>query len=177
MRLALTFLKGSKVWLLFYMFDPCIRCIVGCCPPPSAFSMDLSRRRCSWWLGQPARHHPRRLVRACDPQGDLRRSAYGLRCAQRSPEWSWHSSGGPSIVVWSDGASGPLLLMWWCRCQVMVMDNSVDMIRAIARLSSFYKHESCGQCTPCRCVVASSSIALFHRFRDCCTSAGRALRG
>jgi len=33
---------------------------------------------------------------------------------------------------------------------VMVMDNSVDMIRAIARLSSFYKHESCGQCTPCR---------------------------
>merc|ERR1712185_122917 len=29
-------------------------------------------------------------------------------------------------------------------------DNSVDMIKAIARLSSFYKHESCGQCTPCR---------------------------
>merc|ERR1711988_1884572 len=30
------------------------------------------------------------------------------------------------------------------------MDNSVDMIKAIARLSYFYKHESCGQCTPCR---------------------------
>ena len=30
------------------------------------------------------------------------------------------------------------------------MDNSVDIIKAIWRLSKFYKHESCGQCTPCR---------------------------
>jgi len=33
---------------------------------------------------------------------------------------------------------------------VMVMDKSVDPIAAIGRLSYFYKHESCGQCTPCR---------------------------
>jgi NADH-quinone oxidoreductase subunit F len=33
---------------------------------------------------------------------------------------------------------------------VMVMDKSTDVVRAIARLSRFYKHESCGQCTPCR---------------------------
>mmetsp|Transcript_7472 Transcript_7472/g.8487 ORF Transcript_7472/g.8487 Transcript_7472/m.8487 type:complete len:463 (+) Transcript_7472:24-1412(+) len=33
---------------------------------------------------------------------------------------------------------------------VTVMDKSTDMIKAISRLSSFYKHESCGQCTPCR---------------------------
>ena len=33
---------------------------------------------------------------------------------------------------------------------VMVMDNSVDIIACISRLSAFYKHESCGQCTPCR---------------------------
>lgn len=33
---------------------------------------------------------------------------------------------------------------------VIVMDQSTDMIRAIARLAYFYKHESCGQCTPCR---------------------------
>ncbi len=33
---------------------------------------------------------------------------------------------------------------------VIVMDKSTDIIRAIARLSHFYKHESCGQCTPCR---------------------------
>jgi NADH-quinone oxidoreductase subunit F len=30
------------------------------------------------------------------------------------------------------------------------MDKSTDIIRAIARISYFYKHESCGQCTPCR---------------------------
>ncbi len=33
---------------------------------------------------------------------------------------------------------------------VIVMDKSTDMIRAITRLAYFYKHESCGQCTPCR---------------------------
>ena len=30
------------------------------------------------------------------------------------------------------------------------MDKSTDIVKAIARLSYFYKHESCGQCTPCR---------------------------
>src|ERR687894_26618 len=33
---------------------------------------------------------------------------------------------------------------------VMVFDKSTDMVRAIARIAYFYKHESCGQCTPCR---------------------------
>ena len=33
---------------------------------------------------------------------------------------------------------------------VIVMDKSTDIVQAIARLSYFYKHESCGQCTPCR---------------------------
>jgi len=33
---------------------------------------------------------------------------------------------------------------------VIVMDKTTDPIDAIARLSYFYKHESCGQCTPCR---------------------------
>ncbi|SPQ92961.1 NADH dehydrogenase [ubiquinone] flavoprotein 1, mitochondrial [Plasmodiophora brassicae] len=33
---------------------------------------------------------------------------------------------------------------------VMVMNKQTDMIKAIQRLSYFYKHESCGQCTPCR---------------------------
>ncbi len=33
---------------------------------------------------------------------------------------------------------------------VIVMDRSTDLIRAISRISYFYKHESCGQCTPCR---------------------------
>jgi NADH-quinone oxidoreductase subunit F len=33
---------------------------------------------------------------------------------------------------------------------VIVMDKSTDIVRAIARIAHFYKHESCGQCTPCR---------------------------
>ena len=33
---------------------------------------------------------------------------------------------------------------------VIVMNKSTDIVKAIARLSHFYKHESCGQCTPCR---------------------------
>ncbi len=33
---------------------------------------------------------------------------------------------------------------------VIVMDKSTDIIAAVARLSKFYMHESCGQCTPCR---------------------------
>lgn len=33
---------------------------------------------------------------------------------------------------------------------VTIFDKSVDMVGAIRRLSHFYTHESCGQCTPCR---------------------------
>jgi NADH-quinone oxidoreductase subunit F len=33
---------------------------------------------------------------------------------------------------------------------VIVMDKSTDIVRAMARIAYFYKHESCGQCTPCR---------------------------
>jgi len=30
------------------------------------------------------------------------------------------------------------------------MDDSVNMVDALANLNAFYAHESCGQCTPCR---------------------------
>jgi NADH-quinone oxidoreductase subunit F len=33
---------------------------------------------------------------------------------------------------------------------VIVMDDSRCMVRSLLRLSYFYQHESCGQCTPCR---------------------------
>ena len=33
---------------------------------------------------------------------------------------------------------------------IIVMDKSTDIIKAFARIAYFYKHESCGQCTPCR---------------------------
>ena len=33
---------------------------------------------------------------------------------------------------------------------LIVMDKSSDLVKCISRLMDFYKHESCGQCTPCR---------------------------
>jgi len=66
------------------------------------------------------------------------------------------------------GASCPILPAELCETAVMdydgmrelkssfgtacmiVMDQSTDVIKAIWRLSKFFKHESCGQCTPCR---------------------------
>lgn len=33
---------------------------------------------------------------------------------------------------------------------IIVLDKSADVVKAIARIAYFYKHESCGQCTPCR---------------------------
>jgi NADH-quinone oxidoreductase subunit F len=33
---------------------------------------------------------------------------------------------------------------------VLVMDKTTDVVKAIARISYFFRHESCGQCTPCR---------------------------
>lgn len=33
---------------------------------------------------------------------------------------------------------------------LIVMNKQTDLVKAIARLIEFYKHESCGQCTPCR---------------------------
>ncbi len=72
------------------------------------------------------------------------------------------------LAVIPGGASVPCLPAYMCNDLVMdfdalkeaksglgtaaviVMDKSTDIVRAIARLSYFYKHESCGQCTPCR---------------------------
>lgn len=33
---------------------------------------------------------------------------------------------------------------------VIVMDEATDMVRVAARAAQFYRHESCGKCTPCR---------------------------
>lgn len=33
---------------------------------------------------------------------------------------------------------------------VIVIDKNQDLISLITRISKFYEHESCGQCTPCR---------------------------
>ena len=69
---------------------------------------------------------PGRLLGAAAAEVDLRRRADGLRRAARAQV-------GPRAPA-----------------AVIVMDKSTDIIKAIARISRFYKHESCGQCTPCR---------------------------
>ena len=33
---------------------------------------------------------------------------------------------------------------------VIVMDEDTDLVKVITRITEFYHHESCGQCTPCR---------------------------
>jgi NADH-quinone oxidoreductase subunit F len=33
---------------------------------------------------------------------------------------------------------------------VIVMDEKADIVKQVRRMASFYAHESCGQCTPCR---------------------------
>ncbi|MEM9222712.1 MAG: NADH-quinone oxidoreductase subunit NuoF [Pseudomonadota bacterium] len=72
------------------------------------------------------------------------------------------------LAVIPGGSSVPLIPHWECddlfmdfdtlrdkqsglgTAAVIVMDKSTDIVKAITRLSYFYKHESCGQCTPCR---------------------------
>ena len=77
-------------------------------------------------LGQPARRHPGRLHRCpCVPGAQMKDAIMdydGLREVK--------SGLGTAAVI--------------------VMDKSTDIVKAIWRLSAFYKHESCGQCTPCR---------------------------
>lgn len=46
---------------------------------------------------------------------------------------------------------------------LIVMNKDTDIIKAIARLSAFYKHESCGQCTPCREGLHWVNM-IMHRF-------------
>lgn len=49
---------------------------------------------------------------------------------------------------------------------VTVMDKSVDMIAAIRRLAHFYKHESCGQCTPCRRETGENETAVLITYQQ-----------
>lgn len=46
---------------------------------------------------------------------------------------------------------------------VIVMNKQTDVVKAIARLIEFYKHESCGQCTPCREGINWMN-KIIHRF-------------
>lgn len=46
---------------------------------------------------------------------------------------------------------------------IIVMNKQTDIVKAIARLIMFYKHESCGQCTPCREGRFTQYINLFKK--------------
>ncbi|WAR17784.1 NDUV1-like protein [Mya arenaria] len=46
---------------------------------------------------------------------------------------------------------------------ITVMNKDADVVRCIARLMHFYKHESCGQCTPCREGTGWMNV-MTHRF-------------
>lgn len=48
---------------------------------------------------------------------------------------------------------------------IIVMNKQTDIVKAIARLIMFYKHESCGQCTPCREGIDWMN-KLIYRFVD-----------
>ncbi len=52
---------------------------------------------------------------------------------------------------------------------VIVMDNTVDMVEAMANLNAFYAHESCGQCTPCR----EGSLWISRITKRICAGGGR----
>ena len=54
-------------------------------------------------------------------------------------------------------------------CGMIVMDNTVDMVEALANLNAFYAHESCGQCTPCR----EGSLWISRITRRICDGWGR----
>ena len=64
----------------------------------------------------------------------------------------------PLVPAGADQADSLLMDFDGCRdkksalgtAAVIVMDKSADIVRAMARIAYFYKHESCGQCTPCR---------------------------
>jgi len=67
--------------------------------------------------------------------------------------------GGASCpVLPRDALEGAIMDFDWMRenrssfgtgCMI-VMDQNTDVVKAIWRLAKFFKHESCGQCTPCR---------------------------
>ena len=53
---------------------------------------------------------------------------------------------------------------------IIVMDDSTDIVAALANIADFYAHESCGQCTPCR----EGSLWMAKALRRLTQGEGRA---
>ena len=115
---------GTKLFCISGHVERALQCGRGDGHPAARADRAACRRRARR-LGQSAGGHPRRLVGA-------------LRARTHVP--------GPGMDFDSLRGVGSGL----GTAAVIVMDKSTDIVKAIARLSYFYKHESCGQCTPCR---------------------------
>jgi len=77
--------------------------------------------------------HPDRPLKACIPGGS---SVPVLRAEECDCNLDFDSLAALKTGLGSAG--------------IMVMDTSTCMVKALQRISHFYAHESCGQCTPCR---------------------------
>ncbi len=77
--------------------------------------------------------HDNRALKACIPGGS---SVPVLRADECEVDLDFDSLAAAGTMLGSAG--------------VMVMDDSTCMVKALHRISHFYAHESCGQCTPCR---------------------------
>ena len=134
---------------------------------------DILRRGAAWFasLGLPNNTGTKlfqisgHVERPCVVEEEM-----GIPLKQLIDEHSGGVRGGWSnlLAVIPGGSSMPLLTAAQCETATMdfdalaklksglgtgaviVMDKSTDPIQAIARIAYFYKHESCGQCTPCR---------------------------
>jgi NADH-quinone oxidoreductase subunit F len=67
---------------------------------------------------------------------------------EKSPLHPYHGKSVIDVPMGVDTIRGVGSMLGTC-CAI-VMDDSTDMVRAAENLMMFYKHESCGQCTPCR---------------------------
>lgn len=85
------------------------------------------------------------------------------------PMHPWHGKSHLDVPMGVDTMRGLGTMLGTC-CAI-VMDTSVNMVQAARNLMKFYKHESCGQCTPCRegcgwLVDVLEQIALGHGRRE-----------
>jgi NADH-quinone oxidoreductase subunit F len=49
---------------------------------------------------------------------------------------------------------------------VMLFDDSMDLRRVLLRIAAFFRHETCGQCVPCRVGVVRQQEALLRLVED-----------
>ncbi len=139
-----------------------------------AVAPDILRRGAAWFSvvrqSQQCRHQAVLHLRPREQALQRRRGdghpvprADREACGRRPRRLGQSQGGHPGRLVGAHGAGGPdhatrpmdfdslgKLHSGLGTAAVIVMDKSTDLIRAIARLAYFYKHESCGQCTPCR---------------------------